>query len=239
MNFVAAKTDGPDLIGIGLYTAPEAEKLIGVPAARIRRWLLGYAYQRGGERHWSDPLWQPQVPRLGKEVELGFRDLLELRFVDAFTKAGLSLQAIRKALGVAQEVTGVHHPFATARFRTDGRSIFLRVAGELADGTEPVLIDLLKRQYALNRMLEPSLKDLDFDDTGAASRWWPVGRTKPIVLDPAQAFGRPIIADAGVTTRALADAVVVEGTVEQVARLYEVSVSAVRNAVAFERRLTA
>lgn len=239
MNFVAVKADGPELIGIGLYTAPEAEKLIGVPVARIRRWLRGYAYQRDGERHWSDPLWQPQVPRLGKELELGFRDLLELRFVDAFTKAGLSLHAIRKALGVAREVAGTEHPFATARFRTDGRSIFLRVAGELADEAEPVLIDLLKQQYALNRIIEPSLKDLDFDNDGIASRWWPVGRAKSIVLDPAHAFGRPIIADAGVTTRALADAVLAEGAVERVARLYEVSVAAVRDAIAFERRLAA
>lgn len=239
MNFVAAKADGPELIGIGLYTAPEAGKLTGVPVARIRRWLLGHAYHRDGERHWSNPLWQPQVPRLGKEVELGFRDLLELRFVDAFTKAGLSLRAIRKALDVAREVTGTDHPFATARFRTDGRSIFLRVAGELAEEAEPVLIDLLKQQYALNRIVEPSLKDLDFDDGGVASRWWPAGRAKPIVLDPAHAFGRPIIADVGVTTRALADAAVAEGTVERVARMYEVSVAAVRDAIAFERRLAA
>jgi uncharacterized protein (DUF433 family)/DNA-binding transcriptional MerR regulator len=239
MNFVAARADGPELIGIGLYTAPEAGKLIGVPVARIRRWLLGYAYHRDGERHWSSPLWQPQVPRLGKEVELGFRDLLELRFVDAFTKTGLSLRAIRKALDVAREVTETDHPFATARFRTDGRSIFLRVAGELADEVEPVLIDLLKQQYALNRIVEPSLKDLDFDDGGFASRWWPTGRAKPIVLDPAHAFGRPIIAGVGVTTRALADAAVAEGTVERVARMYEVPVAAVRDAIAFERRLAA
>lgn len=240
MNFVAAKADGPELIGIGLYTASEAERLIAVPAARIRRWLLGHAYLRDGQRHWSDPLWQPQVPRLGKDVELGFRDLLELRFVDAFLQAGLSLHAVRKALAVAREVTGLAHPFASARFQTDGRSIFLRVADELAgEQAEPLLIDLLRRQYALGRVIEPSLKDLDFDADGAATRWWPMGKAKSVVLDPAHAFGRPMIAGTGVTTRTLADAVGVEGSVDQVAQLYEVPVASVREAVAFERRLAA
>lgn len=240
MNFVAAKADGPSLIGIGLYTASEAEKLIAVPATRIRRWLLGHAYRRDGQRQWSDPLWQPQVPRLGKDVELGFRDLLELRFVEAFLQAGLSLHAIRKALCVAREVTGLSHPFASAQFQTDGRSIFLRVADEFeGEQVEPVLIDLLRKQYALGRVIEPSLKDLDFDADGIAARWWPMGKAKSVVLDPAQAFGRPMIAGAGVTTRTLADAVTAEGSVDQVARLYEVSVAAVREAVAFERRLAA
>lgn len=239
MNFVAPKANEPNLIGIGLYTASEAERLIHVPSERIRRWLLGHNYHHNGQRCWSEPLWQPQVPRIGKEVELGFRDLLELRFVNGFTEAGLGLKTIRKALQVAQEMTGASHPFATARFQTDGRSIFLRTASELDAAEEPVLIDLLKRQYALNRMIAPSLKDVEFDTEGLAARWWPGGRDRSVVLDPTRQFGRPIVAQTGTPTRALAEAISVEGSVEQVAHLFELPIRAVRDAVAFEKRLAA
>lgn len=79
--------------GSTLYTAGEAARLIDVPAARIRRWLGGYEFRHGNDNRRLEALWTPQVPRLGREVELGFRDLIELKLVDAFEKAGFSLQA--------------------------------------------------------------------------------------------------------------------------------------------------
>ena len=161
---------GASLIGIGLYTAAEAEKLVKVPAHRIRRWLLGYTFAHNGENLRSEPLWQPQLARIGREVELGFRDLMELKFVDAFAKAGVSLQAIRRALSLARKIVGDEHPFWTARFRTDGRIVFLQVHDETG---EPTLLDLSTRQYAFSRIVEPSFRDLDLED-GVAARWWPM-----------------------------------------------------------------
>jgi hypothetical protein len=39
----------PALIGIGLYTPQEAERLIHVPARKIARWLAGHAFS--GKRY--------------------------------------------------------------------------------------------------------------------------------------------------------------------------------------------
>lgn len=232
----AATLNGPSLLGIGLYTAGEVERLTEIPAAKVRRWICGYAFRSKGERQWSAPLWEPQVPRIREQVELGFRDLVEIRIVDALLKAGLSLHAVRRATAVAREVIADSHPLSTNRFRTDGTTIFLQVAQE---SEEPVLLDLLKRQYGLSAILEKSLKDLDFGIDGGAVRWWPMGKDHVVVLDPGRSFGQPIVNDGGVPTRALADAVKVEGSVERVARLYEIPKRAVREAVAFEGRMAA
>jgi hypothetical protein len=45
------------LIGVGLYTPAEAQRLLGVPAGKISRWLTGHVV--GGKRY--DPLWSPQI----------------------------------------------------------------------------------------------------------------------------------------------------------------------------------
>jgi hypothetical protein len=45
------------------------------------------------------PLWTPELPAFEDHVELGFRDLIELRFVKAFVRAGLGLKAIRNCPG--------------------------------------------------------------------------------------------------------------------------------------------
>ena len=76
--------------------------------------------------------------------------------------------------------------------------------------------------------------------TAMVARWFPLGASRnTIVLDPARAFGRPIVASGGVPTEVLAQAVEVEGSVERVAKLYEVPLPAVRDALAFQRQLAA
>ena len=60
-----------------------------------------------------------------------------------------------------------------------------------------------------------------------------------IVIDPQRSFGQPIAAEFGVPTVALAEAVKSEGSIDRVARLYEVSSAVVRDAVRFEEYLLA
>ena len=79
------------LLGTGFYSIPEASRLLRIPTLNIRRWLDGYRTTSGT----MPPLWQSQLPRYGDHREIGFRDLMELRFVQAFLKAGLPLQTIR------------------------------------------------------------------------------------------------------------------------------------------------
>jgi uncharacterized protein (DUF433 family) len=62
---------------------------------------------------------------------------------------------------------------------------------------------------------------------------------KTIVVDPARAFGRPIVVEGGVPTEILSEAVEIEGSPEKVAKLYEVPLVAVRDCIAFQRQLAA
>ena len=126
-------------------------------------------------------------------------------------------------------------PFSTQKFRTDGKTIFL----EITEGIqEAKLVDLRRRQNVFRTIVEPSLKDLEFD-ASAVARWFPLGTAhKSVVIDPARSFGRPIAAS-GVPTEVLYRSVTIEGSVAKVARLYEVSAAEVRSAVTFERKLAA
>jgi uncharacterized protein (DUF433 family) len=57
------------------------------------------------------------------------------------------------------------------------------------------------------------------------------------VIDPAHAFGQPIVSDAAVPMRTLSDAVSAEGSVSVVARLFRVDPRSVRAALRFEQRI--
>ena len=219
-----------DLVGIGIYTPAEAARLTGVGAGRIARWLRGHRVK--GSRY--EPLWRPQIDINDGRVYLGFRDLMEVRVAAAFIKQGLSPQKVRRAIQIARDLFGKDHPLSTKNFRTDGRSVFLQLSEEEGDDR---LIDLFRQQYAFHRIIEPSLKHIEFDESGVPSRWFPRGPSAHIVIDPARSFGHPIEEESGVPTAALAAAARAEGSVEAAAKAWHVPVRSVRRAVEFEEAL--
>lgn len=223
-----AKPDNSALIGVGLYSLPEAATYTGIPSAQIGRWLFGY--QANGKKH--NGLWQPALIGLDEKT-LTFHDLLEIRFVQAFRKHGISLQAIRIAAQHAREWFEQPYPFTCRRFQTDGRSIFTTVLEKTGDES---LIDLVKRQYAFKQVISDSLyAGIDYDSAGEALRWFPLKRSKAVVLDPARHFGKPILTQSGIDTETIAAAFSAEGRDgKRVARLYEIKLADVEAAIRFE-----
>jgi len=224
----------PSLIGVGLYSTSEASELTGVPVASIRRWLEGYRYRRGEVVHNSAPVWKQDVPRVGDHITLSFLDMMEARFIQSFRKHRLSWAAIREAAKLACEMFDDEHPFTRGRFRTDGNRIFhqIEAVGDVK------LFDMNKRHWVFNDIVERSL----FSDIELAGdqvvRWYPMPRSKAIVVDPQLAFGRPVLAQEGVPTDVLAAAVKAnDGDIESVSRWYQDRPQAVRAALAFEERL--
>ncbi|MCW3784196.1 helix-turn-helix domain-containing protein [Defluviimonas salinarum] len=232
---MTSQPDPREFVGVGLYTITDAAQLLKAPPRTIRRWMEGYDYSREGERRHVEPLWRPDLPEIDGEVEISFRDLIELRFVRAFTEIGLGLKAIRNCLDVARDCIGSDRPFSTGRFRTDGKTIFLESLGHSED---PKLLDLRKTQYVFRDVVEQTFRDLDLEDDMVA-RWRPYRGKETIVVDPARAFGQPIATAFGVPTIVLFEAARAEGSAARAAALYEVDPAVVRDAVRFHEELAA
>jgi uncharacterized protein (DUF433 family) len=237
--------DELDALGRGAYSAVESLRLLnfnrpGLPPARrvsritVARWLRGYSHGEDGSRR-SEPLWKPDYNNDDDQIELSFRDLIELRFVKTFRDLGVGLTTIRDCYRRAVDEIQDDRPFSTLRFRTDGKTIFLEITEKDHEGR---MIDLKKRQQVFRTFIEPSLRDLEFD-ASAVARWYPLGMNRRSVLvDPGRSFGRPIVSR-GVPTEVLADAAKLEGSIDAVAALYEVPKAEVRSALIFEQRLAA
>jgi uncharacterized protein (DUF433 family) len=235
----------PDALSRGAYSAAEGLRLLNfsrgpakarhVSRSTVARWLRGYDFETDEGGGHSEPLWRPDYSNDDDLVELSFRDLIELRFVKAFRDIGLALPTIRECYQRAADEVHDERPFSTQKFRTDGKTIFL----EITEGIqEAKLVDLRRRQNVFRTIVEPSLKDLEFD-ASAVARWFPLGTArKSVVVDPARAFGRPV-SNSGVPTEVLARAVEIEGSPRRVSFLYNVSTAEVRDAVMFERKLAA
>lgn len=213
----------------GFYTASEAARLIGMDSPqRFLRWL------RPSGR--DAPVIQRQYQKAGPEHEIGFLDMLEIRFVEHFRRQGVSLQSLRVAARKAREVLNVDHPFATSdvKFQTDRTRIFLQTATETGD---PRLLNLMTDQLVMYAVIEQLLaKDLEFDVSGLAMLWRPRRAEYPrIVVSPHFAFGQPVISDRLVPTAAIFRTWKAErGDYDAAAAWYEVDRDDAVQAVEFE-----
>ena len=210
----------------------DAARLTRVSARKIHRWLKGYDFRSGERVRHSSAVWRCEFRPIGNKLALSFRDLLELRFVDAFIRAGVSWRTMRRAHAKAQAELKTTHPFCSNRIATDGKNILLQQGEEDSD---EALINLVSNQREFRRIVEDFLKELEF--SGSDIIWWPLGRERHIVIDPRRNFGQPTVAKSGVPAITLARSVKANSSVDLVARWYEVQREEVRDAVEFEDSL--
>ena len=226
----------PELLGKGLYTIPETARLVGLHSSRVRRWADGYSFvysTRYGERRTqSAPVVSQDIPRIRRKRALSFLELVEIRMVSAFLKHGVKLGTIRKAAIRARQKLQTDHPFAYKRFKTDGRGIFLELAEESEEYLS--LLELASGQYVLPVILNDYLKQVEFDRcTNMAIQWWPLGKSKPIVIDPGVAFGAPVIAGTRLRVSAILAALRIGESRRAVGDWYGVTRAQVAAAVTF------
>ena len=225
-------------LGRPSYSAAEAGRLAGLTAGRVRRWLRGYEYSYGNAVRGQPPVLQGSGT---EDPYASFLDLVDLLFVKRFLDHGLSLQKVRRALDEARVVLGTKH-FARQTFFTDGGKIFLQLQeAALKEGGDAILELMSGGQWVIAPVIRGLAQQIDFDSTeGLARRWYPLGRNRPVVLDPMVSFGAPSIAGRGVKTINIHDLFIAEDeSLTAVRTWWGLTDAEVQAAVDFERQLAA
>lgn len=225
------------LLNTGIYSLGQAARLIGAETRSVRRWMRGHRWKRGESHRYTAPLWKTQLADADFEVPaIGFRDLMELRLVRAFTDAGVSLQVVKATIEAARESWHIDYPLTARRFLTDGKKIFESAVDEAGEET---LTDVRARQVVFTHVIKPSLyAGIEYD--GNVARLWTPPGSKGVALDPSRQFGTPIVIGPSIPTDTLFDAFVAEGRDRRaVARQFDIEVKHVDAAVRFEEKLRA
>lgn len=213
------------------YPVSEAGKYLRLPAATLRSWFAGRSYPTTLGTSRFEPVLRPAA---AAPLTLSFENLIEAHVLRSLrTEHGVALVEVRQALAYAEGELRIARLLTRPELRTSGGKIFLEHYGELVNLSA-------SGQLAMRRMFERHLARIEWNALQAAVRLYPflVGEAadvKPIVIDPAVSFGRPVVAGAFVSTRAILERIDAGEAVEEVARDYEVTVAAIEHAVIFER----
>lgn len=231
-----------DLLGVGIYGRADAARLLRLTPQRLGRWVRGYTYWlksgHAPRRTRPPPVVHTDLPTIDGIVALSFLELMELRVVRAFVEKGVPLQRVRAAARKIAELFGTEHPFAHRRVYTDRDQIFVALSDA---GVEPALLQVSGRrassQLIAGGIFDRYVEEIDFEEESAlAERWFPLGRSIPIVLDPRIAFGAPVVVGTRIRTDVLA-LYSAGNTVPAVAKAFELEAARIQAAVDFEIQL--
>jgi len=214
------------------YGLAEASRYVKLPPATLRAWAVGRAYPTAGGRRQFRPLIRPA----GKEpVQLSFWNLIEAHVLRSFrTDHDVSLKALRQALDYAERELRIDRLLLRKELCTDAGHVFLDRYG--------LLINLsASGQLAIRRLLAQHLRRVEWDEWKFPVRLYPFlsagtpTEARPIAIDPAVSFGRPVVARLGISTAVLAERVDAGETLGALADDYGLSQSEVEDALVYER----
>lgn len=176
-----------------MYSFTEVAHLSHVSVSTVRNWLRGYSTTQGKIK----PLFKGH---LEEEKACSFLELIEIVVAANFRKAEhASFQTVRRAYDNAKHIYKLDHPFAHLELRAIGGHIvhIIRVPGAALKAVDQ------PEQYTIPDLVQQIITDqLDFEHE-LASRWYPVGKSVPIVVDPRISAGLPVIKGRGVTVEAI------------------------------------
>jgi uncharacterized protein (DUF433 family) len=221
------------------YTASEAARMLGLPAATLKAWCFGQAYRLpSGARRKFQPVIKPAD---GKARLLSFANLCELHVLSAIRRVHkISLPKVRASLDYVRAELEAERPLLDRDFRTNGIDLFVRHASKLLNVSK-------QGQEALRGEFEMALERIERDSKGMPVRLFPfsrsstAGKDQPctVVIDPRLSFGRPVLSKVGVPTEVIVDRFGAGDSVPEMAADYGVGENEIEEALRFEQRRAA
>jgi uncharacterized protein (DUF433 family) len=210
---------------VPIYGMAQVARYVGVPYQTLRYWT------RGSGR-------VPPLVHLASDdpPALSFVNLLECHVLSAMRGMyDLRIPRVRRALATVGELFPSPHPLVMLPFETDGVDLFIR---QLPDA----MVNVSRHgQLAMKEMLEAHLRRIERDSNGLLTFFPFVEERSPaepkvIMMSPAIAFGKPVIAGTGISTSVIASRFHARESIADLAREYGRPESEIEEAVRWESR---
>ena len=215
------------VLGTGIYTMSDIALILGIPYAKVNRWINSFWDDRFGSKYGYTYTWSVDLTKA-----VNFPTLIELFTFYQLSLAGVSTRELIRAHEILSKDHNTSYPFATKSIleglRTDGKKVLFEQKDNSIYSVDS------KKQFKL-QFVKDFFKNLDFDSDLLAIRYWPAGKDKSIVCDPHHQFGQPVIEGTNIQSETLFRLYQANEPVEFIAQLYELPIVIVENAIEFHK----
>mgnify|MGYP003147496254 CR=1 FL=1 len=211
-------------IGTGIYTATEIAKILRVPYRKVYTWMNKYWDGKIGNDFGSKYSWDLNGVRA-----VSFHTFIEFYVMMRFSEAGVKPKEVIKAHTELSQMYSTAFPFARkevlSSIKSDGKFIYLKTINGIIElnGT---------KQFNLG-LIELFFINLEFDKDNLASRFWPIGKEKSILVDPKRRFGHPVIDGKNIFPEIIFKHHQAGDPISYIAHVYEISENEVNHALEY------
>lgn len=210
-------------LGTGIYTTNDVATILGLPQAKVRRWLKQYWNLQFGKMDFAFS------DGNGRELVTNFYTLIEFYTFYQLREMGVSIAKIVYAHGFLEKLHKTHYPFATSKILTDGRTVlFTGEDGEVVHADETL-------QISIKEVLTPFFRKIDFNSEELAERFFPMGRDREVVIDPHRQFGQPVVGNTNILTETVFNLYRGGESSDFIARIYNLTEDQVKDAINYHR----
>lgn len=213
-------------IGKGCYTSSEIAHILQIPYHKVHTWMVKYWDGKLGKEFETKYSWKVDNSRA-----VSFHTLVEFYVMMQLSEAGVKPKEVLKAHSKLAHKYDTAFPFARKSLlegmNTDGKTIYLTLGEDTLslDGSDQFNLTIIRTFF----------KKLDFDGQEVASRFWPMGKNKSIVIDPERKFGHAILNGHNIYPEVLCRHIDAGDPEDYVAAIYELTKKEVKDALAYCR----
>ena len=211
-------------IGLGIYTVGDIAQILQLPYAKVYTWINKYWDEKLGNLYNENYSWKED----GNQ-SVSFHTFVEFYVMMRFSEAGVLPKNVIKAHSELSEIYKTAFPFALKEvldgMRSNGKHIYLQSKEDIIElnGTKQFNLEVIKMFFV----------NLDFDKDNLASRFWPMGKTKSILIDPSRRFGHPVIDGKNIEPEIIYNHYISGDPVKYISYVYEISESEVNHALEY------
>lgn len=214
-------------LGYGLYTIPDISRILGFPQSTISRYIKLYWDKKLGKELYGDS-YSWSIDNRTKAVN--FYVLIELYTFIHLQKLGVSAQKISKTRFQLAKELNTQYPFAVAGILSNGKRIWYEFEDSILDSDG-------SRQTNLIEVIQEFAKRIDFNnDDKLATRFYPSGKDKSIVVDPHHKFGMPIIKGTNINTEILYSMYTSGESIKRLSILYDLNEVQLNDVISFYKK---
>jgi len=221
MNITTANINNIPTIGGGVYLAKDVSKILSLPYPKVRHWLFEL-----WDKKFADN-WNYSFGEKGNKA-IDFHTLIEFYIFYQLRENGVTSQQIQKVHKELSKDFGTKYPFAHAKFSTDGKDVWYEKFDVLVKANG-------KKQIDIKPIIIPFLKNIDFGKNNIAERYFPLTKTKNVVIDPNHQFGQPTILGTNIKTQSIFSLYKGGESKSTISDLYNISIKKVSDAIEFHK----
>jgi len=211
-------------IGLGIYTASDAARILRIPYSKSRYWFKYYAQTKLlesiGYQYFFD---------INETLAIDFLTLIEMYVFYALKdEANMSTNNILKFHKILSGELRTPYPFANCQIYASKKNMFFKVHEIIKDASD-------LPQTFIEDFIIPFYKKVSFNQDNLAHKFHPLGKEKSIIIDPNHQFGKPVIEGTNIVTETLYDYFMGGDSIEFIARLYDLKPENIKDAIEFSK----